>query len=149
MNKSVTLIIIFLTLILSFSGIQKTKSNYDLTVTITGLKNNTGQVALKLYNNSKGFLDTEESVVISKLATITSKQSKTTFKGLKPGNYAVALIHDENKNQKMDKSFVGIPKEGFGFSSNPKIRFSEPSFDECKIEMKQYNKDITIKIIYY
>ncbi len=49
------------------------------------------------------------------------------FDGLPLGNYAVAVIHDENGNAKLD-TFAGIPREGFGFSRNPAIRFGPPRF---------------------
>jgi uncharacterized protein (DUF2141 family) len=44
-----------------------------------------------------------------------------------PGGYAIAIVHDENGNRKLD-TFVGIPREGVGFSRNPPIRFGAPSF---------------------
>jgi uncharacterized protein (DUF2141 family) len=49
------------------------------------------------------------------------------FEGLPHGQYAVAVIHDENSNAKLD-TFAGIPREGFGFSRNPPIRFAAPHF---------------------
>ena len=42
-----------------------------------------------------------------------------TFKGLKDGVYAIAIIHDENTNGKLDTNFIGIPAEGVAF---PPIR---------------------------
>lgn len=47
-----------------------------------------------------------------------------------PGRYAVALVHDENGNGQLDK-LLFVPKEGFGFSRNPAIRFGPPGFDEA------------------
>lgn len=49
------------------------------------------------------------------------------FEGLPHGQYAVAVIHDENSNARLD-TFAGIPREGFGFSRNPPIRFGAPHF---------------------
>lgn len=49
------------------------------------------------------------------------------FDALPVGGYAVAVIHDENGNAKLD-TFAGIPREGFGFSNNPAIRFGPPRF---------------------
>ena len=49
------------------------------------------------------------------------------FAGLAPGNYAAAVIHDENSNARLD-TFAGIPREGFGFSRNPAIGFGPPRF---------------------
>lgn len=47
--------------------------------------------------------------------------------GLPHGTYAVAVIHDENANHRLD-TFAGIPKEGFGFSRNPALGFGPPRF---------------------
>jgi len=43
----------------------------------------------------------------------------------------------------VDKNFLGIPKEGYGFSNNVKAIFSAPLFDEAKFEL---NETIDIKI---
>jgi uncharacterized protein (DUF2141 family) len=51
-----------------------------------------------------------------------------SYEGLPYGSYAIAVIHDENGNGKLD-TFAGIPREGFGFSRNPVITFGPPSFD--------------------
>jgi uncharacterized protein (DUF2141 family) len=41
------------------------------------------------------------------------------------------VIHDENGNAKLD-TFAGIPREGFGFSRNPPIRFGAPRFSAAR-----------------
>ena len=43
------------------------------------------------------------------------------------GNWALAVIHDENGNGRLD-TFAGIPREGVGFSRNPHISFGPPRF---------------------
>jgi len=50
--------------------------------------------------------------------------AQVAFTDLHDGVYAVSVFHDENENQKLDKDFVGIPKEGYGASNNPKKRWS-------------------------
>lgn len=47
--------------------------------------------------------------------------------GLRRGNYALAVIHDENGNGRLD-TFAGIPREGFGFSRNAIALFGPPRF---------------------
>lgn len=54
-----------------------------------------------------------------------------TFLALPSGQYAVAAIHDENRNARLD-TIARIPREGFGFSRNPAIRFGPPSFDQAR-----------------
>ena len=56
------------------------------------------------------------------------------FDALPRGDYAVAVIHDENNNAKLD-TFAGIPREGFGFSRNPPIRFGAPRFTAARFTL--------------
>ncbi|UZK71064.1 DUF2141 domain-containing protein [Sphingomonas sp. S1-29] len=53
------------------------------------------------------------------------------FDALPHGNYAIAVFHDENANRKLD-TFAGIPREGFGFSRNPRIGFGPPRFSAAR-----------------
>lgn len=53
------------------------------------------------------------------------------FDGLPSADYAVALIHDENGNGRLD-TIMAMPREGFGFSRNPAIRFGPPRFDAAR-----------------
>ena len=48
------------------------------------------------------------------------------------GEYAFTLYVDFNGNQKLDKNFLGIPKEQYGFSNNVMGRMSPPTFDQAK-----------------
>jgi uncharacterized protein (DUF2141 family) len=57
------------------------------------------------------------------------------FDGLPRGDYAIAVIHDENGNAKLD-TFAGIPREGFGFSRNPAIGFGPPRFTAARFAIE-------------
>ena len=70
------------------------------------------------------------------------------FRDLPPGVYAVSVRHDENLNGKLDTNFLGIPKEGYGASNNPSKKLREPTFDEGRIELKDAEQAIEIKLIY-
>jgi uncharacterized protein (DUF2141 family) len=69
------------------------------------------------------------------------------FKDLPSGTYALALIHDENGNGKLDTTF-GIPREGFGFSNNPAIHFGPPSFKSAGVAVTSGQVDRTVKVKY-
>lgn len=64
-----------------------------------------------------------------------SRSKSVQFDGLSPGSYAISIVHDENANGRMD-AFLGIPREGFGFSGNAAPRLGPPSFREAPIELK-------------
>ena len=69
------------------------------------------------------------------------------FENLPSGTYALALIHDENGNGKLD-TLMGIPKEGFGFSKNPAIRFGPPSFKSAELAIAGGRTDERVVIKY-
>ena len=69
------------------------------------------------------------------------------FNGVVPGRYAVTVAHDENSNQKLDTT-LGIPREGFGFSRNPKIRFGAPKFDEVSIQLGPASTSLDVRMQY-
>jgi len=77
------------------------------------------------------------------------KDGKMTVKveGLKYGTYAVSMLDDENSNLEMD-NFMGMPKEGFGFSNDARVRMSPPKFEECSFEIDEPCKRITIEVRY-
>ena len=66
---------------------------------------------------------------------------------LRPGNYALLVIHDENGNGKLDMAF-GIPREGFGFSNNPTIHMRAPRANEVRFELAAGKSSQTIRMHY-
>jgi uncharacterized protein (DUF2141 family) len=78
---------------------------------------------------------------------IINGSSTITFKNIPSGKYAVNILHDENKNGKIDKGFI-LPIEGIGFSNFTKIGLgNKPNFKKASFEVKE-NKTITVKVIY-
>jgi uncharacterized protein (DUF2141 family) len=99
-----------------------------LTVDIEQLRNNNGKLLLEL-NNDK------EEVIKGFSETITDGKCILVIKELKPGKYAFKYFHDENNDEKINTNFMGIPKEGYGFSNNAKGTFGPPSFDKMLFEI--------------
>jgi len=103
---------------------------FTLTIEIIGLKNNNGQVLLELINE-KG----EKITGISQ--NIADNKCIVVIKNLKPGKFAFKYFHDLNKNEKLDTNWIGIPKEGYGFSNNAKGKFGPPSFEKTIFVIKE------------
>lgn len=70
------------------------------------------------------------------------------FKDLPHGTFAVSVLHDENGNGKMDKNFVGMPKEGYSASNNPKKKRRAPTFDEAKFSLTSAEQTVEIALVY-
>ena len=71
-----------------------------------------------------------------------------TFRHVRPGHYAIALLHDENNNGKADRALGMMPKEGFGFSRDAKVRMGPPSFQDAVFPVGAANEKLTIRMRY-
>jgi uncharacterized protein (DUF2141 family) len=105
--------------------------NQNLKVTITKLDSNNGVVLVSLFKEGSGFPDDAAKAFGKEKGYIVEKSATIIFKSVPPGSYAVAILHDENNNQKMDKNMLGIPKEGYGFSNNASAPFGPPSYKKA------------------
>jgi len=84
-----------------------------------------------------------------KVVKVTETEMVVTFPDIKPGNYAVSVLHDENQNKDMDQTGLGIPKEGFGFSNDVMGMIGPPSFKRAKVLVNEHqDTDISIKMKY-
>ena len=105
--------------------------NQNLKITITRLHSNEGVVLVSLFKDGSGYPDDAAKAFGKEKGYIVEKSSTIIFKSVPPGSYAVAILHDENNNQKMDKNMLGIPKEGYGFSNNASAPFGPPSYKKA------------------
>jgi len=118
----------------------------DLSVAITGIKSPDGGIQIGLYNNRDSFplIDGQYKLFYFSVKDFSGVY---TIRDLPAGEYAVAIFHDKNSDKICNTNFLGVPKEGFGFSTNFKPRLSSPDFEDCKIDLRN-NMSITIKLIY-
>ncbi|MGB3618748.1 MAG: DUF2141 domain-containing protein [Catalinimonas sp.] len=116
-----------------FAAASSVRAQGTLTLSISGLETQKGKVYVAIYNQAEGWLESETSFKRGIFAT-SGDPTQIKFEDVPAGTYAVSLYHDENGNGEMDSNLVGVPKEGYGFSQNPKITFSAPDFDECAFE---------------
>ncbi|MGJ8635149.1 MAG: DUF2141 domain-containing protein [Luteolibacter sp.] len=115
-------------------------------VTITGIRNDNGQVAALVYRSEKGFPDQRGDAF--KIVSLPAKKGSVTLtmKGLEPGEYAIAVIHDENSNRAMETNFIGLPKEGVGVTGG--MGYSKPKFSKSCIEVKA-GENVSIPLKYF
>ncbi|MBF2063839.1 MAG: DUF2141 domain-containing protein [Calothrix sp. C42_A2020_038] len=133
---------------LVFSTTAQANFKGNLNVEIEGLRSNAGQVCISLFGSSKGFPDKGKFALHDKCFQITEIPFMIKFKGLKAGNYAIVLMHDENSNQSMDMDNLGMPREGFGFSQNPEITNRAPKFRESAFLVAGPETNIKINMNY-
>ena len=125
------------------SSAQTSKTG-KLTIKITSIRNAEGNIRVALRSD-------ENTIVASKIVEIDPKTltAEAVFDNLAEGTYGVAVIHDENKNGKLDFNDSGVPTEGYGHSNNPERRPGPPSFDETKFAFAAPGSNLEIALIYW
>ena len=107
---------------------------------VDGFENLDGDLAIAIFNSEQSFNDGVETYKDSTLS-IHSNIMEVSITDIDPGEYVISVFHDVDENGELNlSSFLGfdIPQEGFGFSNNPSIGLSQPTFDDCKFTIIEY-----------
>ena len=120
-----------------------------LRIHVDGLRNSTGVVGAVIFASPDGWPEnTAKSVHHWPTEIPPGKREATPTWDLPPGDYGVAVIHEENRNRKLDRNFLGIPKEGFGFANNPHVGLSAPPFSAALVHVTCPVTEISVHLIY-
>jgi uncharacterized protein (DUF2141 family) len=116
---------------------------------VTGLRSNAGQIGCTLYNSANGFPGNAAAALQRRWCPIDKGGSRCAFEPVPAGVYAVACLHDENSNGKIDTGFLGIPKEGIVVSNNAKGFMGPPSFKDAAFSFSGASRELTLKMAYF
>ncbi|MFD2574281.1 DUF2141 domain-containing protein [Spirosoma soli] len=133
----------FLSLFLSGSSDRPSPKKANLKVDVQNVRAPKGAVYVALFHSENSF--PQGKPMEGRKLNIDGKSVQTTF-SVEPGDYAIAVYHDENGNGKMDKRMFGIPKEPYGFSNNFRPTMSAPKFVDCKFTVSDGSKTVSIKL---
>jgi uncharacterized protein (DUF2141 family) len=118
-------------------------------VKILNIRNSTGTVACALFESPDGFptdyLRTATNVMVIR---IRKDQARCDFEDIPPGTYAMAVVHDENMNGKLDTNWLGIPTEGYGFSNDARGAVGAPAFSAASFPYNGQNLELTMSLRY-
>ena len=115
------------------------RGDISLEMEINNLQSNKGPIYIRI-------LDENENPVIVGTSSVVNYSSKISFDSISPGKYAIQFFHDENENQKMDFSLIGIPKEKFGSSNNVKPVLGPPKFKKMLFNLTENKKVIMVPV---
>ena len=113
-------------------------------VKVTGLRSEKGQVKIAVFNSPEKWLG--EKPVYSSTIDVDSQSVTWKLNDVPYGDYGIAVLHDENKNGKMDKNFLGIPQEPYGFSNNVRVTFGPPTWEKSKFVVKGPTTEVSIEV---
>ena len=118
----------------------------EITFIVEGVKNNSGSIYVGVYNSAETFPKKGKHVkgCISEIES--TEKAVTLVCKVDSGTYAAAVFHDENNNGKLDKNFMGIPKENYGFSNNASGVFGPPDFADAAFDTGNEDLEMSIEI---
>lgn len=108
----------------------------DLSIDIAGVRDTSGKIMVAIHVPTAGakFPDMAGAVA-AQWRKAEPGTMRFVFSGLNPGQYAVAVYHDENDNGELDANLLGIPSEGYGFSQEAKGSMGPPAFEAAAVEL--------------
>ena len=120
----------------------------ELQISIDGLRSTKGAIMLCLTRRTQqAFLTCGQDPARVTRIIAADQARQIELKDLVPGDYSLLVIHDENRNGKLDKMF-GMPREGFGFSRNPAIRMGPPHYADVHFAVPPGHSAQAIKLKY-
>ena len=141
-------VLMFARLLLA-AAFAQTSSCAGIHVKILNIRNRNGTVDCALFDSPPGFprefLHSAQNVMVIK---IRNTAARCDFEAIPEGTYALAVIHDENSNGKLDTNLLGIPQEGYGFSNDATAWFGTPSFSAASFSYNGQSLDMTIRLHY-
>ncbi|MEZ5656469.1 MAG: DUF2141 domain-containing protein [Sphingobium sp.] len=123
-------------------------STGEVDVTVEGLRSTRGMLRLCLTRDPHYFPKCEKDPAARRGSISASSDAPFRFEGLEAGNYALLVLHDENGNARID-TMLGIPKEGVGFSRNPKLFMGPPPFDKVQFGVSDQPVKQIVQLRYF
>jgi uncharacterized protein (DUF2141 family) len=119
----------------SAQSVPAAPHTFTLTILVENVNKDDGNIGVLVFNSTRGwpedrFAALKDIVVPAHPGTVT-----VTVPDLPAGGYAVAIAHDVNRNHKVDKNFLGMPKEQWAMSNNPHATIKAPSFNTAKFSL--------------
>lgn len=147
MTKTLTaLVVMFILQLTGINGIVAQPSG-NIELTITNIRNASGQVLVSVFNREQGF--PSDSTQAFRTYIVEAREPKLTLNinNLPYGEYAIALVHDENRNLLLDYNLVGAPVEGYAATGSNR-RFSAPRFQFSKFSLESRIMRIEVRMNY-
>jgi uncharacterized protein (DUF2141 family) len=133
-----------------FSAAAQADDGATIKVTISGFKGTEGQALVTLYDGAATWLKIPKAVQVLRLK-ITGPTLTVEFKGVKPGTYAVSVVHDANKNNEMDMRWLPWPKpkEGAASSNDQEVVKGPPKWELAKFDVAAAGISVKATLHYF
>ncbi|WP_052172345.1 DUF2141 domain-containing protein [Psychroserpens jangbogonensis] len=112
---------------------KTTATKNNIKIVLDGVRSTEGKIVVAVFKDQEDF-KSRKPVKRIEFNKINLDENQIVM-SLETGIYGISVFDDENDNNKMDYNFLGIPKEGFGFSNYYHTGLSKPHFDDFKFEI--------------
>ncbi len=117
-----------------------------LQLVCTNIAEAKGSIYVAVFDRQEYFLNTEKMRAQQIVPVSQVGRVNISFTDLPPGTYAISCFHDVNGNGQLDKNWMGIPTEPYGFSNNARPKFRAPNWAEAKFELNAAGGEIMIRL---
>lgn len=120
----------------------------DLTIVVKDIRGSKGEIIARLYANAEGFPSDPRFAVAEARVPASAPAATLAMTVPRLGRYGLIVIHDVNADGIMEKTFLGLPEEGYGMSNNPRPLLV-PRFSDAVFEIKENANSIEVGLVYY
>ena len=133
---------------ISFLAMLSLKSQtVNITVSIANVSSDKGVIRLYLFDKAEAFPDKINLAIKAASAKAIKGTQQIKIEGVMPGNYAIAIVHDENNDGKLNANLIGIPKEPTGASNGAVGKMGPPKFKDAVLPISAATKNFAIKLL--
>jgi uncharacterized protein (DUF2141 family) len=115
-----------------------------LLVSVSGVKAGEGNLRVAVFDEAHRDDFPDGEFLLGVVVPATDEEITVEISNVDSGEYAVAIIQDINENEMLDKNFLGIPKEPYGFSG--KWKSGGSSYDKASFNTDEVEFSITVKL---
>lgn len=126
-------------------AIGQAEGRSTLIVRVSGLSAEATPLRIAVFNSEKRWLD-DASAAYKTVLEGGGRVREWRVQGMPSGDYAVAVFEDQNRDGKLNRDLLGIPKEPYGFSNNVRGTFGPPSWKDAKVAVTGETSQIEIKL---
>lgn len=118
-----------------------------VTIRVIGAANEVGDIKIAIYDSESNFNDIEKALLGATLPIANGEAKWPIPAGQLPKAFAVAAYHDENRDDRLNRSMgLGVPTERYGFSNNARGLTGAPRYRDTVIKRPSAGKVVDVVI---
>lgn len=145
MRDAASFLVLLATVLFAQAAAAEAEATHEITVTIANPRNQKGEMCIALFRDGRGYPQTLEEAVTRQCVAIDGLPWRIRVPA---GDYAIAVLHDEDGDRLMTSRLLGMPKEGYGFSNNPSARFGPPAWEKAAFKLDS-DRGVTVRLTYW